>query len=84
MKAPLFVRMLSPDEQAKIEAGLRSCDAFTLSIQATFGGLGRETQTHAKAETEAVYTGSVYTSNRASDAAWHHTFLLMGVWLTDF
>jgi DNA-binding NarL/FixJ family response regulator len=30
MKAPLFVSMFSPDEQAKIEAGLRSCDAFTL------------------------------------------------------
>ncbi len=30
MKAPLSVRTLSPDEQAKIEAGLRSLDAFTL------------------------------------------------------
>jgi transposase len=30
MKAPLFVRTLSPDEQAKISDGLRSCDAFTL------------------------------------------------------
>ena len=29
MKTPLFVRTLSPDEQAQIEAGLRSCDAFT-------------------------------------------------------
>jgi transposase len=30
MKAPLFVRALSPVEQTKIEAGLRSSDAFTL------------------------------------------------------
>jgi transposase len=30
MKAPLFVRTLIPDEQTKIEAGLRSFDAFTL------------------------------------------------------
>ncbi len=30
MKAPLFVRTLTLDEQAKIEAGLRSSDAFTL------------------------------------------------------
>ncbi len=30
MKAPLSVRTLSPDEQAKSEAGLRSFDAFTL------------------------------------------------------
>ena len=29
MKAPLFVRTVSPDEQAKISDGLRSCDAFT-------------------------------------------------------
>jgi biotin operon repressor len=30
MKTPLFVRTFSLDEQAKIEAGLRSSDAFTL------------------------------------------------------
>lgn len=30
MKAPLYVRALSPAEQAGIEAGLRSSDAFTL------------------------------------------------------
>ncbi len=30
MKAPLFVRTLNPIEQAMIEAGLRSSDAFTL------------------------------------------------------
>ncbi len=30
MKAPLYVRALSPDEQVGIEAGLRSSDAFTL------------------------------------------------------
>ena len=30
MKAPLFVRTFSLDEQAKIEAGLRSSDAFPL------------------------------------------------------
>lgn len=30
MKAPLYVRALSLDEQAGIEAGLRSSDAFTL------------------------------------------------------
>src|SRR5258708_11179833 len=30
MKAPMYVRALSPAEQAGIEAGLRSSDAFTL------------------------------------------------------
>jgi transposase len=30
MKAPMYVRALSPDEQAGIEAGLRSSSAFTL------------------------------------------------------
>src|SRR5215471_8354936 len=30
MKAPMYVRALSPEEQAGIEAGLRSSDAFTL------------------------------------------------------
>ena len=30
MKAPLYVRALSPAEQAGIEAGLRSSDAFAL------------------------------------------------------
>jgi len=30
MKAPLYIRTLSPAEQAGIEAGLRSSDAFTL------------------------------------------------------
>jgi transposase len=30
MKAPIFIRALSPTEQAGIEAGLRSSDAFTL------------------------------------------------------
>lgn len=30
MKAPIYVRALSPAEQARIEAGLHSSDAFTL------------------------------------------------------
>ena len=30
MKAPMYVRALSPEEQAGLEAGLRSSDAFTL------------------------------------------------------
>jgi hypothetical protein len=30
MKAPIYVRALSPIEQAGIEAGLRSSNAFTL------------------------------------------------------
>jgi hypothetical protein len=30
MKAPMYVRALNPEEQAGIEAGLRSSDAFTL------------------------------------------------------
>jgi transposase len=30
MKAPMYVRALSPVEQERIEAGLRSSDAFTL------------------------------------------------------
>src|SRR5689334_8200905 len=30
MKAPIYIRALSPDERAEIEAGLRSSDAFTL------------------------------------------------------
>jgi transposase len=30
MKAPMYVRALSPEEQAGVEAGLRSSDAFTL------------------------------------------------------
>jgi transposase len=30
MKAPMYVRALSPEEQARLEAGLRSSDAFTL------------------------------------------------------
>src|SRR5258707_1181634 len=30
MKAPMYVRVLSPAERAGIEAGLRSADAFTL------------------------------------------------------
>ncbi|WP_052568841.1 helix-turn-helix domain-containing protein [Ktedonobacter racemifer] len=30
MKVPIYVRALSPAEQAGIEAGLRSSDAFTL------------------------------------------------------
>jgi hypothetical protein len=30
MKAPMYVRALSPAEQAGIEAGLRSSEAFTL------------------------------------------------------
>lgn len=30
MKAPIYVRALNPAEQEKIEAGLRSSDAFTL------------------------------------------------------
>ena len=30
MKAPIYVRALSPEERAGLEAGLRSSDAFTL------------------------------------------------------
>lgn len=30
MKAPIYVRALSPEERAALEAGLRSSDAFTL------------------------------------------------------
>lgn len=30
MKAPIYVKALSPTEQAEIETGLRSSDAFTL------------------------------------------------------
>jgi hypothetical protein len=30
LKAPMYVRALSPEEQAGLEAGLRSSDAFTL------------------------------------------------------
>src|SRR5258708_20035147 len=31
MKAPMYIRALSPEERAGLEAGLRSSDAFTLS-----------------------------------------------------
>ena len=30
MKAPIFIRVLNPAEQTRLEAGLRSSDAFTL------------------------------------------------------
>lgn len=30
MKSPIYVRALSPEEQAELEAGLRSSDAFIL------------------------------------------------------
>jgi transposase len=59
MKAPIYIRTLSPEERAAIEAGLRSSDAFTLRRSQILLASSREQRPKAIAQNLGCATQTV-------------------------
>jgi len=67
MKAPLYVRALTPAEQAGIEAGLRSSNAFTLRRSQILFASSREQR--RREYPEQGYPGLRYVTMDRADLA---------------